>query len=136
MTGIVGHRSADRTQPGGLIQRAHPRLRVRVPARLISFDGFLPVTILNLSHSGARIRTFRPVTFREAELQWLDYEAFGQIVWQASDVFGFAFESRLPVRCLMDTRNIPAELAVDLFPDEPEAAPPPPEQPARRVMRL
>ena len=135
MGGIVGHRSTGGPEFDGLIQRAHPRLRVRVPARLISFDGFLPATLLNLSHSGARIRTFRPVTFREAALQWLDYEAFGQIVWQANDMFGFAFETRLPVRCLMDTRNVPAELAADLFPDEPEV-PELPEQPARRVMRL
>lgn len=135
MRGLVGNRSEVRPCARDIARRNHPRLRVRIPARLISLDGFLPATILDLSHKGARLRTFRPVSFREAALQWLDYEAFGRVAWQTHDVCGITFENQLPVRCLMDTRNVPDELATDLFPDEPEApmpaAVPPPQM--RRI---
>lgn len=135
MAGLVGNRSELRPSARDIAPRNHPRLRVRIPARLISLDGFLPATILDLSHKGARLRTFRPVSFREAAVQWLDYEAFGRVAWQRQDICGITFEDQLPVRCLMDTRNVPAELAMDLFPDEPAAPPPPPPLPSqlRRV---
>jgi len=90
-------------------RRRHSRLRVCLPARLITLDGILPVTLLDLSFSGAKIalgsRTLR--VGAEAVLTWGDsFEAFCSVAWLHDGGCGLDFDEPLRSNVLIATRDM------------------------------
>ncbi len=92
---------------GGMIgRRRDSRLRVGVPAQLITLHGQFTASLADLSQSGAHIRTKgRLVRGDEAVVTWLGFEAFGTIVWAASGEGGLEFDEFLPEAILIQTRQ-------------------------------
>jgi hypothetical protein len=86
-------------------RREHPRLRLAIDARLITTGGEYPVRLDNLSQSGAHISRPRVDSFERCVLKWLDYEAWGTMVWARSGYCGVRFEPPLPDGWVLDTRN-------------------------------
>lgn len=42
---------------------------------------------------------------RQGVLRWLDFDAFGSVVWREDSHLGFAFDSPLPFETLIETRH-------------------------------
>lgn len=87
-------------------RRAESRLRVRLPARLITHHGEWAVVLVDLSQNGASVQCAHLDTHRgEAVLQWCGFEAFGAIRWCRSGYGGLAFFDPIPARWLIATRD-------------------------------
>jgi hypothetical protein len=93
-------------------RRAHPRLRLGIPARLLTLDGQQWVTLVDLSQNGARVVLERPHTINGGGLlRWLGYEAFGDAAWQRGEELALHFEERIDLAWLIETRQrAPTEL--------------------------
>lgn len=88
-------------------KRAESRLRVRLPARLITLDCNLEVILCDLSKSGARIEyPGAPLRSRDAVLTWRDFEAFGRILWSHSGESGIGFYDPIALEWLIATREV------------------------------
>ena len=70
---------------GAIGRRRDARLRLGVPAQLITLHGQYSASLCDLSQSGAHVRA-KGDLFRgeDAVLQWLGFEAFGKLVWAAN----------------------------------------------------
>lgn len=92
---------------GGMIgRRRDSRLRVGVPAQLITLHGQTTASLADLSQSGAHIRSKgKLVRGDQAVVTWLGFEAFGTIVWAASGEGGLEFDELLPEAILIQTRQ-------------------------------
>lgn len=92
---------------GGMIgRRRNSRLRLGVPAQLITLHGQFTASLADLSRSGAHLRT-KGELFRGEELvvTWLGFEAFGTIVWTANGEAGLEFDEPLAEAILLQTRQ-------------------------------
>lgn len=88
-------------------RRRDSRLRLRIPAKIETTFGTLPVTLLDLSQSGAHVFSTEPLaTTGDAVLTWLHYEAFGRIVWFCGPQAGLEFDKLLAPSTLLTTRDI------------------------------
>jgi hypothetical protein len=89
-------------------RRRHSRLRVHLPARLITLDGTFHATLLNLSFSGAKIKTGAANTRpgASAVLTWGTFEAFCTISWCDAGHCGLDFDEPLKPDALLATRDI------------------------------
>ena len=67
-------------------RRGRARLRVGVTAAIHTVNGRQRITLLNLSESGALLQLKDDEPFDRGVLRWIDYEAFGTVVWR--DLFG------------------------------------------------
>jgi len=106
---------------GGIIgRRRDSRLRVGVPAQIITLHGQFTASLADLSQSGAHIRT-RGELVRGEELvvTWLGFEAFGTVVWAAPGEVGLEFDEPLPVPILLQTRQ---QVDLGLAPSAEQAA--------------
>lgn len=93
-------------------RRAHSRLRLGIPARLLTLEGQQWVTLVDLSQSGARIvlEASRYVG-SGGLLRWLGYEAFGDAAWQCGEELALRFDEPVDPAWLIETRRrAPAEL--------------------------
>lgn len=102
-------------------RRKRPRLRVGIPAHLQTLNGPLEVKLLDISQSGARIEipsTERP---HSAVLQWLEYEAYGDIVWERSGLLGMKFDPPLPADQILRTRELAPSVGANLTASERSA---------------
>ena len=99
-----------RLSPAG--RRRHSRLRLNLPAKLITRDGTLAVTLLDLSFSGARLGLgAAPLRAgASAVLSWASFEAFCTLVWVQDSTCGLDFEVPLHPQVLLATRDL-ADLA-------------------------
>jgi hypothetical protein len=96
-----------RAQMSTIGKRAESRLRVRLPARLVALDFNLPVTLCDLSKSGARIEAAgMPLKCCDVVLTWHDFEAFGRIMWSHSGETGIGFYDPIPPDWLIATRDL------------------------------
>lgn len=86
-------------------RRAHARLRVGIAARFETLDGQEAVRLVDLSQSGAHIVVTGAGEIRRGVLCWLQFEAFGDVVWRDGDDAGIEFEELLPIEQLMETRE-------------------------------
>lgn len=89
-------------------RRCASRLRLMVPASLVTLDGRWKVHLADISQTGARFRLDegRPISpGSEALISWLGREAFGDVVWCAGGYAGMVFEEQLPLDVLLDTRE-------------------------------
>ena len=89
-------------------RRRHSRLRVHLPARLITLDGTLHVTLLDLSFRGAKL-VIGPSTLRRGDngvLTWGSFEAFCAVAWTRSQSCGLDFDAPLKPDILIATRDL------------------------------
>ena len=89
-------------------RRRHSRLRVHLPAKLITLDGTLSATLLNLSFSGAKLLLGTKVVppGSSAVLNWGAFEAFCTVAWVAGGHCGLDFEEPLQPEVLIATRDL------------------------------
>ncbi len=82
-------------------------MRLSLPARLVALDFNLTVTLRDLSKSGGRIeRAGMPLKSCDVVLSWLEFEAFGQIMWSHSGETGIGFYDPIPAQWLIATRDL------------------------------
>lgn len=88
-------------------RRTESRLRVRLPARLITHHGEWAVVLVDLSQNGASVQCANLVSQRgDAVLQWSGFEAFGAIRWCRSGYGGLAFFDPIRPGWLIATRDL------------------------------
>ncbi len=89
-------------------RRRHSRLRVQLPARLITLEGTLTATLLNLSFKGAKlmIPEGRTRAGARAVLGWGPFEAFCTVAWSQGNHCGLDFETPLKPAVLLATRDM------------------------------
>ncbi len=86
-------------------RRRDARLRLDIPAQLITLDGQLTASLADLSQSGAHIRaSSRTIHRGDAVLYWMGFEAFGRIVWSTDTEAGLEFDELLAPAVLLQTR--------------------------------
>ena len=96
-------------------RRAFSRLRLGIPARLLSLDGQQWVTLVDLSQSGARVALDSTSKISGGLLRWLGFEAFGDPAWQVGDELALHFDEPIEPRWLFETRQrAPVELNTEL----------------------
>jgi hypothetical protein len=88
-------------------RRRDSRLKATLDARLVTVSGSHTLLICDLSMSGARLSSkHRLRQGAQAVLSWLDFEAFGAIVWTNDGVSGMEFDQLLDPSVLIATRNL------------------------------
>ncbi len=89
-------------------QRRDSRLRLALPARMVTLGGYSSVLLADLSQSGARVQLHEGEVLKpgaQGMLSWLGYEAFGAVVWCRYGFAGMEFDELLPADILLDTRE-------------------------------
>jgi hypothetical protein len=91
-----------------LPRRGKARLRLGIPAHLLTVHGRSRVTLLDLSQSGARLQ-YAGERIGDGVLEWLDHEAFGSVVRRAGGEVGLRFDEPITHAWVLDTRaRLPA----------------------------
>ena len=99
-------------------RRAHGRLRVRFPAKLVSIHGTQQVEVQNLSQAGLKLGWNKALPAGvDVMVSWGDFELYGRVIWTRDDSAGIALDQALGEAVLLSMR-------------ESEAPPPPPAPPA------
>lgn len=97
----------DPLQPVAVGKRAQGRLRVRLPAKLITLHGEYRLALIDLSTGGARVgKPGLDCQPGKGLVQWAGYEAFGRIVWARDGLAGVRFEEPIPDEWVMATRRL------------------------------
>lgn len=86
-------------------RRGRPRLRLGVPARLTTLEGTRDVLLNNLSSSGAQVRLAAGEKFTSGVLEWLQFDALVDLIWQEANTCGVRFDEPLPKRVILATRD-------------------------------
>jgi hypothetical protein len=87
-------------------RRTHSRLRVLVPARLISVLNTQHVQIQNLSRDGVKLRWGDPVRpGSDVVLAWAHHELFGKVVWAGPHSGGILFDGALSEAAVLAMRG-------------------------------
>jgi hypothetical protein len=91
----------------GTGKRVHARLRVRLPAKLITLDGEFRVVLCDLSTGGARVgKPGLTLAGGQAILQWDRFEAFCSVAWSRSGLVGVRFEDPITKDWVIATREL------------------------------
>ena len=91
----------------GTGKRGQARLRVRLPAKLITLSGEFRVVLCDLSTGGARVGKQGLTLQRgQAVLQWDRFEAFCTIAWNRSGLIGVQFDEPIPKAWVIATRDL------------------------------
>lgn len=98
----MGHPSQNLPE---LHRRGYSRLRLQMEAAILTLDGRRPVTLLDLSQSGARMLLDEHYRVDQAVLYWIGFEAFGEVAWQAGRDVGLQFEEPLSAETVIATRQ-------------------------------
>ncbi len=94
------------TLSGIVGRRRDSRLRLSVPAQLITLSGQFNASLCDLSQSGAHLQSRGQLSCGEdAVLTWLGFEAFGRIVWAGEGEAGMEFDELLAPAVLIETRD-------------------------------
>jgi len=89
-------------------RRRDARLRIRqgLPALLVTLDGQVSATLLDLSQSGMQLYSAHPLRRgHDLIIWWLGFEAFGEVVWTGESEAGVEFHELLPPVVLLHTRD-------------------------------
>jgi hypothetical protein len=90
-------------------RRGRARLRVGVTAAIHTVNGRQRITLLNLSESGALLQLKDGEPFDRGVLRWIDYEAFGTVVWRDGQRIALQFDEPIESAWLLDTKaRLPA----------------------------
>jgi hypothetical protein len=92
-------------QIGHKPRRAYSRLRLGIPARLLTLEGQQWVTLVDLSQTGARIVLGASGKVSGGLLRWLGFEAFGDPAWQAGEELALHFDEQIELDWLIETRQ-------------------------------
>lgn len=76
-----------------------------IEAEFISLEGRHPVTLQDLSASGAKMQVARGRPTASGILRWMDLEVFGEIKWQRGEWCGIVFDRPISNACLVRTRR-------------------------------
>ena len=89
-------------------RRRHSRLRVHLPARLITLEGTLQATLLDLSFRGGKVVLGTAILRRGASavLTWGSFEAYCTVAWTRGQSCGLDFEVPLKPQVLIATRDL------------------------------
>ena len=88
-------------------RRRDSRLRLHLPARIITIHGNWQAQLLDLSQSGAHLEVSeRLMKGGDAVLNWLQFEAFGRIVWTTATQVGMEFDELIAPATLVVTRDL------------------------------
>lgn len=86
-------------------RRAHSRLRLNIPAKLVTTDGPTGITLVNLSQGGARIHLHGAGRIYGGVLKWMDREVPVESVWQAGPEIGLRFHTPIEWDWVVATRH-------------------------------
>ena len=87
-------------------RRQRPRLRVGLTARVESLHGKFDAQLIDLSQTGARLKSLTSGLGRAVVLRWLDFEAFGDLVWEEEGLVGMKFDPPLSNEVVLATREL------------------------------
>ena len=88
-------------------RRRRSRLRVRLPARLITLCETYNTILVDVSLLGAKVRVDAQLRQgSDAILEWNGHEAFGEVVWCQRGFCGIAFFEAIPAGLLLATREL------------------------------
>lgn len=92
---------------GRLHRRSDPRVRLRIPARLILLTGIQSCILEDLSVAGAALipQDALPPIGTSGILQCQKVEAFGEVVWSRSGRCAVKFDERLPLAQVVALRH-------------------------------
>lgn len=88
-------------------RRKAGRLRVELPAQLLTLDGHPKASLCDISRTGARMRPsvlLKPGD--EVMLYWLKFDAFGHVVWVEGEFVGMEFYDSIDEEVLLKTREV------------------------------
>ncbi len=77
-------------------RREAARLRLAAPAVFLGHDGRQPVTLLDVSQTGAKLVFEQPPASAAGFISWMDFETFGDLIWREGLYIGFAFDRVCP----------------------------------------
>ena len=86
-------------------RRRKARLRVGIPASLVTLDGRQDISLVDLSETGARLKVDDPDKIGSGVLNWLGFEAFGSVVWRRGHTVGVHFDSPIDHDWVLSTRE-------------------------------
>lgn len=86
-------------------RRSAARLRLATDAHFMGLERRQPVTLLDLSQTGARFAFWSPCVEKAGFLEWLGFETFGELIWQEGLYVGIAFDEPIDHQWLLDTRE-------------------------------
>lgn len=95
----------------GFGRRRTPRLRLAIPARLITLDRTFSIVLDDLSERGAKITLPAPHDFVVGVLRWLDFHGFADVRWREGLSVGLEFATPLAESVLEETRLHMPDLA-------------------------
>jgi hypothetical protein len=98
---ITSHDAESEVDP----RRSSRRVRLAVEASFIGLERRQTVTILDLSRTGARVAFSEPMDDKAGFIRWLEFETFGEAVWQEGLFIGLKFDRPLPVVWLQATEE-------------------------------
>jgi hypothetical protein len=88
-------------------RRKAGRLRVELPAQLLTLDGHPKANLCDISRSGARLRISHPLKIGDdVVINWLNFEGFGHVVWVKDEFAGVEFYDPIDEDILLKTREI------------------------------
>jgi len=102
-----------------ICRRQAPRIRLGMPAKLITLDRHLAVTIDDMSEGGARLTLPEPRAFAVGVLRWLDFHAFAEVRWTRECIVGLQFASPISPEVLGQTRDCAPDMVTQLKPRPP-----------------
>ncbi|TIX50631.1 PilZ domain-containing protein [Alteraurantiacibacter aquimixticola] len=95
----------DRIIPTG--RRTNSRLHTEIPAQLITLRANPRMNLRDLSRTGAHIECDEAlVRGEDVVLNWLEFEAFGRVVWTLGKQAGVEFDEPLDPEVVTGTRQI------------------------------
>lgn len=88
-------------------RRGRSRLRVRLPARVVTRTQTGQAILADLSLTGAKISTDAELKLGgEVVLEWGKFEAFGEVVWVRGQYYGISFIDMIAPAVLIATRDL------------------------------
>lgn len=97
----------DSEKAAKLVRRSNSRLRVRLPARLVTRTETLRVVLRDISLWGASIAVDRELALGlELVVEWGAFDAFGEVVWSDAQSCGIRFIDPISPDTLMATREL------------------------------
>ncbi len=97
-------------QNAAIGRRKYSRLRVRLPAKLVTLSTTINTILLDISIEGAKIEAKGNLHCGDqAMLLWDRYEAFGRIAWIDESTCGVLFEEPITPKILIATRDLDDE---------------------------
>ena len=94
-------------------RRDAARLRLAAPAVFLGHDGRQPVTLLDVSQTGAKLVFEEPPASVAGFISWMDFETFGDLVWREGLYIGIAFDQPLPLKWIIETRHRSVHIAAE-----------------------